>query len=64
MKIESTALIAVERGIGQMMKPIPYADTLIDLRSKRDIADHLEDTSHLLVVEAVNGEECDSCPDL
>ena len=64
MKIEPTAIVAIERGIGQMMKPITHADTLIDLRSKRDIADHLEGTSHLLVVEVVDGEECNSCPDL
>lgn len=64
MEIISTAVVAIERGIGEMMKPITHTYTPIDLRPERDIADHLEGTSHVLVGEMMHGKERDSCPDL
>lgn len=64
MEIISTAVVSIHMGIGQMMKPITHAEALIDLRPECNIPHHLESATHLLVGEVMDGEKCDSCPNL
>lgn len=64
MEIISTALVSIKSGIGQMMKPITHADTLIDTGPNRGIPDKLEGAAHVLIDKVMLAEERESSSDL